>query len=101
MAGPPALVVHARVCMWKRAALLLLASACSGNDDVIGPFTGTPRRYVVDSFELPHDYKSAQAIGADLTGDGVVDNMLGSVIGTLTRYNDVTTHAADMLASGA
>jgi len=37
----------------------------------------------------------------DLDGDGTRDNQLGMVIGTLHAQNDVTTHAADMIAAGA
>jgi hypothetical protein len=79
----------------------LLAGCTGGPDDVIGPFTGTPRRYVVDSFTLPRSNADARALAQDLDGDGVVDNTLGMVISTMSQYSDITDHADDMIASGA
>jgi hypothetical protein len=82
---------------------LVLVGGCaieSRPDDVVGPFTGTPRRYVVDSFTLPMSGLEARALGADLNGDGTVDNQLGMAISTFGTYGDITTHADDMIASG-
>lgn len=84
--------------------VMLLLAACTGGDgggDVTGPFSGTRRRYVVDGFTLPTTNSDARALGDDLNGDGVVDNQLGMVIATLDEYDDITTHAADMIAAGA
>jgi hypothetical protein len=69
--------------------------------DVTGPFTGTPRRYVIDSFSIPTNTAQARALGDDLNGDKTVDNQLGQVIGFLGSYGNQTTHAPDMIASGA
>jgi len=80
------------------AALLL---GCSTNDDVVGPFTGTTQRYALYMVELPRTNTMARTFGGDLNGDGSVDNQLGQVISTLAVYNDVTAHAADMIAGGS
>jgi hypothetical protein len=79
-----------------------LLAGCTGTpDDVTGPFTGAQRRYVVDSFTLPTSNTEARELGADLDGDGMIDNQLGQSISTMTSYGDITMHADDMIASGA
>lgn len=85
---------------------LLLTSVLAGctsepSDEVTGPFTGEPRRYVVDSFTLPLNNTMARELARDIDGDDVVDNQLGMVISTLAQQNNITKHAADMIASGA
>ncbi len=42
-----------------------------------------------------------RSLGDDLDGDGVIDNELGMVMGTLTTFGDRTTGTASMIASGA
>jgi hypothetical protein len=87
-----------------RASVLIALAACTAappSDDVVGPFTGARHRFVIDRIELPHDYNSARALGDDLDGDGIVDNQLGSVIGSLAGQGNVTSHADDMIAAGA
>jgi hypothetical protein len=82
----------------------MLLAGCAqdaGNGDVTGPFTGTPRRYVIDSFSIPSNSTTAQNLGDDLDGDDTVDNQLGAVIGFLANFGNQTTHGPDMLASGA
>jgi hypothetical protein len=83
---------------------VLFAAACttqSSNDDVVGPFTGPTHRYVVDSIELPKTNTQAREMGDDLDGNQTADNQLGMVISTLVNQGVGTTHAPDMIASGA
>jgi hypothetical protein len=81
--------------------MLVAGCAQEVDGDVTGPFTGTPRRYVIDSFTLPTNNTEARALGADLDGDTYPDNQLGSALSFLGNQGDVTTHGSDMLASGA
>ena len=85
----------------RRWLVLVLVAGCADNGDVTGPFTGTPRRYVVDSITLPARNAKSHELGADLNGDQTVDNQLGAVISTLSSWGNITTHGDDMLASGA
>ena len=73
----------------------------SDADDVVGPFTGETRRFVVDSIELPRNNTVAREYGGDLNGDHTADNQLGMVVSVLAGQGDVTDHAADMIAAGA
>lgn len=66
-----------------------------------GPYTGTVHRFVVDQFSFPTTTTEARAVGDDLDGDNTVDNQLGLTIATLNSFGNVTTHADDMVASGA
>lgn len=87
-----------------RASLLISLAACTASptsDDVVGPFTGARHRFVIDRFELPLNNNAARALGDDLDGDGIVDNQLGMVIGTLAIQGDTTSHADDMIAAGS
>jgi hypothetical protein len=68
---------------------------------VIGPFTGTTHRYVVDRIELPRTNTQARETADDLDGNGRVDNALGMVISTITSQGIGTEHGPDMIASGA
>lgn len=79
---------------------LLAACGDTSSGDVVGPFTGQTHRYVVDRFELPVTRADARAIGDDLDGDGSVDNALGGLFASLQAEQDLTTHAADMIAAG-
>ncbi|MEO8699933.1 MAG: hypothetical protein ABI867_07805 [Kofleriaceae bacterium] len=79
----------------------LLGCSSEPSNDVVGPFTGEARRFVIDRFELPMNNVDARALAVDLDGDGTVDNQAGMVLGTLTTQDDVTLNAADMIASGA
>jgi hypothetical protein len=89
----------------KRAivAVVGVLAACGGDDngDVRGPFTGDVHRYVVDAIVLPQSTSDTATLGDDLDGDGQADNQVGLVISTLVATHDATTHAADMIASGA
>ncbi len=71
-----------------------------GADDVVGPFTGTTSRYVVDSFTLPGDDNAAQMDADDLAGDGTVLNQFGIMTGLLAYSNDLSTAGPAMIASG-
>jgi hypothetical protein len=87
-----------------RGAILAIGVlvGCSGpSDDVVGPFTGEVRRFVVDAITIPGDSDVANALAADLDGDGKPDNQLGAVTLVLASINDLTLDAADMIASGA
>jgi hypothetical protein len=85
-----------------RPLLALAVTSCSSSgDDVVGPFTGTVHRYAVAAITLPVTSDQAQQLGDDLLGDGTIHNQLGTVFSALTSTGDATTHAADMIASGA
>src|SRR5574338_440669 len=89
------IIAAGRAVMRRELTLLMLISGCvdtGASDDVTGPFTGTPRRYVIDRIELPTNNNEARGFGLDLNGDRTVDNQLGMVISTLGQYNDITTH---------
>ena len=91
--------------MTRFAVLALALSACASEgpprDDVTGPYTGPIRRYVVDRFELPTSSTRARELGDDLDGDQSVENQLGLTFTTLSSFGNLTTHAPDMIASGA
>jgi hypothetical protein len=77
-----------------------LAACSSPSNDVLGPFTGETRRFVVDTIQIPRDATEAAMLAADLDGDTAVDNQFGNVTGVLATTNDLTPHASDMIASG-
>lgn len=82
-------------------ALVLLA-ACEHSDDVVGPFTGETRRFVVDAFDLPTTNTAAHQYGGFINGDNVIDNQLGLVLAQLAQYEsgDLTTHGREMINAG-
>ncbi|HUS32157.1 MAG TPA: hypothetical protein VMZ53_26840, partial [Kofleriaceae bacterium] len=85
-----------------RRLLLLGLMACSPTrDDVVGPFTGQPRRFYVDRIDVPRDNAQALAVAADLDGDDAVENQFGNVTGVLASTNDLSTNSADMIAAGS
>ena len=78
-----------------------LAGGCSEESgDVVGPFTGEVRRFVVDEIRLPLTRAQSDAMAGDLDGDMVLDNQLGIVITGLELQHDVSPHAADMIRAG-
>jgi hypothetical protein len=85
--------------VWFVVAVALCA--CSDSSDVTGPFTGDTRRFVVDAIQIPRDSNEANVLAADLDGDGGPENQFGTVTGVLATTNDLSTHASDMIASGA
>ena len=92
-------LVHRRM---KSLAWLPILAACSQSPrGISGPFTGEATRYVVDRFDLPTNSALAREYGDDLDGNGIVDNALGMVIGTLVNGADLNTNGSDMRASGA
>lgn len=83
---------------------LLLLAACADpapSNDVVGPFTGEARRFVVDSIQVPRNNTLAREYAGDLNGDKTGDNQLGMVIGTLATQGDVTEHGDEMIEAGA
>jgi hypothetical protein len=85
-----------------RWGLLAMAAACGADEggEVVGPFTGETRRFVVDEISLPASSMDAYRDAADLDGDDVPDNQLGSAIVTLSGSGNVTPHGASMIAAG-
>jgi len=81
--------------------LVLGACASPASDDVTGPFTGPVHRFVIDAIAVPRDAAQTMTFGADLDGNGTVDNKLGHVSAVLASTNDLTTDTADMIAAGA
>lgn len=81
---------------------------CGDNEpDIVGPFTGETRRFVVDSITIPRTDRDAYVIADDLGGgdfdDGkqLSDNQLGHAIAVLADFGDITTNGQDMIASGS
>jgi len=56
---------------------------------------------VVDSISIPRDSTEAAAFADDLDGDGDPENKFGYATSVLASTNDLSPHAADMIASGA
>lgn len=84
------------------ASFGVLAIACSDpSTDVVGPFTGDTHRFVVDRIDIPRDTSEANAVADDLDGDDKPDNKFGAATSVLGGINDLSTHAPDMIASGA
>lgn len=81
--------------------LVALAACSSESSDVTGPFSGEVHRFVVDAIQIPRDGSEAMQFAADLDGDGANDNQFGNVTGVLAGTNDLSSHAADMIAAGA
>ncbi|MBA3460492.1 MAG: hypothetical protein H0T46_11055 [Deltaproteobacteria bacterium] len=91
--------------MTRFAVLALALSACASEGpppgDVTDPYVGPITRYVVDRFDLPTTSTKARELGDDLDGDQTRDNQLGLTFTTLSSFGNLTTHAPDMIASGA
>ncbi len=89
----------------KPSVLIVLAlvgcnDSSQGVPDVVGPFTGTTYRYVVDQFWLPGNDNGAQMEADDLTGDGIVVDQFGIMTGLLAYSHDLSTAGPAMMASG-
>ncbi|TMQ23474.1 MAG: hypothetical protein E6J90_10500 [Deltaproteobacteria bacterium] len=86
-----------------RLAWLLVVAGCSasGPRDVVGPFTGSSHRFVIDRFRWPITPSGKITVGDDLDGNGTLDNKVAEVISSLDAVHDITTHTDDMIASGA
>ncbi len=87
-----------------RALLIVPFFAACGSsvpDDVIGPFPGQAHRYAIDRFILPSSGDSSyRTLGADLDGDGVIDNALGAGIANLAGFGNAPMHPEDLIADG-
>jgi hypothetical protein len=83
-------------------SLLVAVAACSSHGhDVVGPFTGTTYRYVVDVLAVPAPGgDDPMAIADDLDGGGAL-NRVGAITTILAGTNDLSVNSADMIASGA
>lgn len=88
--------------MSRTILLSLSLAACVGSDpdDIVGPFTGETRRFVVDSITVPRSNTEAREMGGDINGDGAADNGLGMVIGTLANMGNVTPYEGEIIAAG-
>src|SRR5262245_55204982 len=96
--------------MRRSTVLLSLVAVCSSEKppevpvvlcpaEIVGPATGTPRRFVLDGLTLPRDNRE---FGDDLNGDRKIDVQLGNVTGSLATQEDgVSPEAiAAMLRTG-
>lgn len=88
----------------NRVLIALLISGCSstettGPSDVTGPFTGTPRTYLVDRIDLPIGELGTE-MAADLDGDDRPDNSLATAVANVFGTGNGTTHGLEMIASG-
>ncbi|MFT3695057.1 MAG: hypothetical protein QM831_18105 [Kofleriaceae bacterium] len=81
--------------------MAVFASSCGGGD-VVGPYGGSVRRFVIDRFDLPTTDDAVTTTGDDLDGDGFVDNALGNMCVQLAANHDLVTAdgVAAMRASG-
>ncbi len=86
-----------------RALALLALTACSdpARDDVVGPFTGEVRRFVVTSITIPRDTQTSASLAGDPDGDGTPENQLGVVTTVLGSIGDLSLDGPDMILSAA
>lgn len=82
-------------------ALVAVLGCSSPGDDIVGPFTGEVRRFGIDEIVIPSESNLANALAADLDGDGKPENQLGAIAIVLASIGDLTIHTTDMVASGA
>ena len=68
-------------------------------DPVDAPPAPVFRRWVIDRQLIPINNAQAREFGLDLNGDGVVDNQLGAVLGTLTAQGFDVQGDADAAVS--
>jgi hypothetical protein len=85
----------------KRLLVFLAACGSSSSDDVTGPFTGMPQRFVIDRISVPRSSEDTDRFAGDLDGNGVRENKLGLVAAVLATTSDATLDQQDMIASGA
>lgn len=85
-----------------RALVLLAVVGCSDpSSDIVGPFEGAARRFVVDAITIPRDTQTSDSLASDLDGDGTPENQLGVVTTVLATTGDLTVDAPDMIRAGA
>jgi hypothetical protein len=84
-----------------RIVCVMLLTACGGSSpsprEVLGPFTGETRRYVVSAITVPED---RFMFADDLNGDGKPDNQLGNIVGALAAESDLSAAVNDIVAAG-
>lgn len=81
-------------------AAVLVSCGVEPTKEVVGPFTGETRRFVVSRVELPGSLGDATAMADDLDGDEMVDNRLGDMIGSLVTQGRAAKHPDQMIAAG-
>lgn len=84
-----------------RILALFLLAACADHVDVVGPYTGEARRFVVDSIELAQTKEQIDEYGGYIDDNDLIDNQLGWTIRALAGQDGVTMHGLDMIAGGA
>ncbi len=85
----------------RLALIAATLAACSESSDVVGPFSGSVQRFVIDRIDVPREAADANAVAADLDGDGMPENKFGYATSVLSTTNDLSPNAPDMIASGA
>jgi hypothetical protein len=86
----------------RTLSLVVALGACVNQpNDVVGPFTGSTHRYVVDSIVLPSSQETVRHFAADLDGNGIPDNQLGTTLRTMASYSNLTPRGHDMIVAGA
>ncbi len=78
-----------------------MACGDPASHDVVGPFTGSVHRFIIDRIDLPRDANESAQVAADLDGDGMPENKFGNATAALATANDLSPDAADMIAAGA
>jgi len=85
-----------------RALVLVAIAGCAEpSTDIVGPFTGPTRRFVVDAITIPRDSLTSNSLAGDLDGDGTPENQFGVVTTALGIAGDLTIDGPDMIRSGA
>ncbi len=89
----------------KPSVLIALAlvgchESSQGAGDIVGPFTGTTYRYVVDQFTLPVNNDESRLDADALGGEDMPLNEFGLMTGLLASNNDLSSAGPALMASG-
>src|SRR5688572_2848366 len=82
-------------------AVLALAACSDPSTDIVGPFSGPTRGFVIDEITIPRDTRTSDAFAGDPDGDGTTENQFGVVTAVLGTTGDLSVDASDMIRSGA